>query len=542
MDPIQPYSTPPAPRPDPLNDSTDRESKALIDPRPAASLTSPAQSTNLIVIAFQRIAAAFSEAAAWVMQVFSRNSQSSPPLMKVSVPPQLPASGAATKPQFEITNRNAENLHAAAKTVASPDRIKPVHTPLPDSPFSKADKNRKAFDTYLRLTKDDATPPGEALIPQNFEEGAVAHANAMVDEVLEEKKKAEAEGGEFHLPSEKQEKLKIAARILEQQKDAAGAKTKAADARVASHVPTNTAQQFSSFMAWREWKNTPDRSPANEDFSFDAALAYAHEVLAQNASKDAAKQPEVKALLNDAIELIAKADEFRDKYESARLIANLLASAEAARPEPKGFSPARSNTPATLGEQARIDSQSGRGMPPSPPPPRVRPNLQASTVSLPETTLPSTPPPAAPAPRKQNEAYLVGKLPAWSGKQLSIIASAAFPMTSDQVARAMRGLRSIDWAAGAAPIAMPSGRSADETQRLMNYARQQEAANGERVENLEQAGMLLKYLKPEQLKKSGLEFGALVDLLALHDVLSARIDAELQALRPPKTARAKNKN
>lgn len=534
--PIPSPSTAPAPRPNPPTESTDSDIKNLFDPRPDTSLTSPAQSTNLIVIAFQRIAAAFSEAAAWVMQVFSRNSQVSPPLMKVSAPPQLPANGAAAK----ITNRNAEDLDAAAKSAASPHSIKPVHTPPPDSPSSRADKNREAFDTYLRLTKDDPTPPGAAMIPQNFEEGAVAHANAIVDEVLEAKKKAEAEGSEFYLPSEKQENLNIAVRILEQQKDDSATKDKAADARFASHVPTNTAQQVSSFMAWRECKKTPASLATNKDFSFDAALEYAHEVLAQNASKDAAKQPEVKALLNDAIELIAKADEIRDKYENARLIANLLSSAEAARAEPKGISPAQTETLGTPAQQARIESQSGRGMPPPPPPPRVRPHPQASTVSLPETPLPTTPPPAAPAPRKQNLAYLVGQLPAWSGKQLIIIASAASPLSSDQVGRAMQGLRSIDWAAGAASIATPSGTVVDERQRLMNYDRQQEVANYERAETLEYASMLLRNLSPEHLKDR--EFGALLKLHAKRDELSARIDAELQALRPPKTAPAKKKN
>lgn len=542
--PVPPSSAAPASRPNPPTDSTDSNIKNRFDPRPDTSLTSPAQSTNLIVVAFQRIAAAFSEAAAWVRQVFSRNSQASPPLMKVSAPPQLPSKGAATK----ITNLNAEDLDAAAKTAASPHSIKLVHTPVPDAPSSNADKNRKAFDTYLRLTKDDATPPGAALIPQNFEEGTVAHANVIVDEALESKKKAKAEGSEFYLPSEKQKKLNTAARILEQQKDAAGAKTKAADARAASHVPTSTAQQVSSFMAWRECKKTPASLAKNKDFSFDAALEYAHEVLAQNASKDAAKQTEVKALLNDAIEFIAKADKIRDDYENARredenarlkdenarLIANLLASAEAARAEPKGISPAQTETLGTPARQARIESQSDRGMPPPPPPPRVRPPSRASTVSLAETPLPTTPPPAAPAPRKQNLAYLVGQLPAWSGKQLIIIASAASPLSSDQVGRAVQGLRSIDWAAGAASIATPSGKLVDETERLMNVARQGEVANYERAETLEYAGMLMKYLEPEQLKKSGPEFGALLNLHAMRDELSARIDAELQALRPPK--------
>lgn len=538
---MKPTSTRDTPPPGQLNsspDSTEAEVKALFDPRPDTSITSPVQHTHPVAVVFLRIAAAFSEAAAWVRQIFLGNSRSSPPLMAVSAPRQLPSNGTETR-QPEIANRDAEQLHAVAKAAVATDSGRPAGAPLPGSPSSQADKNREAFDTYVRLAKEEAMPPGAAFIPQNFEKGTVAHANAMVDQVLDAKKKAEAEGGEFYLPSEQQEKLKIAAGVLEQQKDNLIAKAKAAEARGAGHVPTNTAQQFSSFMAWREWKNTPDRLPANEDFSIDAALAYAHEVLAQNASKAEAMQPEIKALLNDAIVLIAKADEFRDKYENARLIANVLASAEAARPAPKEFSSARTGTLARPAEQTAVDSQGGRGMPPPPPPPRRQSNPHASAV-LPETPQPATPPPAAPAPRKQNLAHLVGRLPNWSGKQLAIIASAAFPLNSDQVSRAIQGLRSIDWAAGAAPVATPSGKATDETQRLMNYARQQQAANDDRAGTLEYASMLLKYLKPEQL--NGPEFGPLLDLHAQRKELSARVDAELQALRPPRIAPANRKN
>lgn len=564
MKPTGSHLSAPARSPQSDRYETDPENAELFDQRSVdPKSVSPASSANLLILAVQRVSTAFSEAAAWIRQLFfglSGSPRRAGEIIVGEISRPRPKGTKSVRPaELEGSRAEAKNLHRSANTVAVAETKSIALTShAPETRSGESENDRQSFETYVALSKADGKVPGKAWISSNFEQGTVAHAKAIITGVLGAKEKAEIEGGEFYLSSGEQTRLEIAIGVLDQQKGNPEALHMATRARTVGTVPTSTSEQVTSFMAWREWKNSPDSGSVAGEFSIDAALAYANELLATHAGKPQATQAPLKDWLIDATELIANADKFRAKYENAKTIADVLNSAKALADAPVSAGQTRSpgsdlsDLPSGRGApppppppRVRVSSSPGmnaqNGLPPAPPPPLVQ-GIRADTSPLSDTPLPTTPPPAAPAPRKQNLQYLVGSLPAWSARQLDIIASAAFPLGSDQIGRAMRGLRSIDWAAEPGSIAAGSGKAMDEIQRRMSYSRQQEAEIDARLENLEYASMLLKNLKPEQLKKYGPEFGPLSDMHALRRELSARIEAEMQALRPPRTSPANKRS
>lgn len=520
----------------------------LDDPEPVSSMA-PA---HFLHLAIGRISAAFAEAAAWIRQIIFRTSQPSLPaqkivLGKISEPPRREANASRVNSPLAVENPQARDLQNAATKAALPDTRPAVPNPLSSAgSFTEAEKNRRAFDTYVKLSKANGERPGDALIPQNFETATVNHAHAVLDEFLAGKAQAESAGTRFSWPAERQEEVTIAIGVLEQQKDNPEARQKAALARKPAAVPAprhTPEQKLTSFMAWRDWKNSPDRFPGDENFSIEAAREHAEDLISQYAGKPEAMQVPLKDYLNDAVVLTLQADEFEKRYRDQRMAAITLEArpirdrllANAQQPDAGvGAGAPPPPPPPQVSASRSLATDMAKGSPP-PPPPRVRTGAPADGDRQPSATLPA-------APRKQQLAQLIGALPNWSGRQLADIASAAFPMNSEQVSRAIQGLRSIDWTLPLAPHASRAEAVMDETQRRLNYSRQREADNERLVENLEYAKRLLETLQVNQLGKGGAPFAPLVAVHALRDQLSPRIGAELQRLLPPKTATAKQQS
>lgn len=528
-------------------DPTEIDYTHLFDARPEIHATSPVQHTDLITVVFRRIAAAFSDAATWIRQVFSGSSRASPPLISITTPRSHSENREATDPRSPIAKQGAEHLHVRAKTTESLENNLPIGDRLPDSP-SKADEDRKAssrhteatlpsdpdreaFDAYARLCKQDGKPPGEVLIPQNFDKAASAYASEFADRILGS---SVVQGQDFHLGFEDQTRLPVAIAVLQQQNDNPLAKSKAKALVEIGPVPVSSAQQATSFMAWRAWKQDPDKFPSDADFSIDAAMRHASELLAQFAGKPQARLDEVKAILNDATELIVQQEAIQKRYneqklwrEGEQLMSKLLASVEAARPEPVA-TPAKPvvSSANPVPTAAPVDLRPG---PPPPPPPRVRRPSSMPVSDLPETPLPATPAPPPPAPRKQNLPHLVGALPNWTDKQIDTITSAAFPMNHEQVRRGIAGLRSIDWAKAGTSEGFQSASSVDDTERRLNYGSQRRSDEQRLLENLEYAQLLIRRTNREHILKAGDAFRPLADLLAQQEAVSGRLALEIDS-------------
>lgn len=512
-------------RNEPPTEAGQTDAADLFDPVPQYA-QEPASTPSVLVTvrhAFARIGEAFAAAAVRVQSLFS---VANAPLISISKPrlktmkPELPA---------ELQRANQAAL---AKTQENPAaRVKPGSSSRHVEATSPSDPDREAFDAYARLCKQDGKPPGEVLIPQNFDKAASAYAFGFADRILENQV---AQGQDLHLGSEDQARLPVAIAVLQQQNDNPLAKSKAKALVEIGPVPVSSAQQATSFMAWRAWKQDPDKFPSDADFSIDAAVRHASELLAQFAGKPQAMLDEVKAILNDATELIANQTDIQKRYneqklwrEGEQLMSKLLASVEAARPEPV-TTPAKpvvsSADPAPTA--APVDLRPG---PPPPPPPRVRRPNRMPVSDLPEAPLPATPAPPPPAPRKQNLPHLVGALPNWTDKQIDTIASAAFPMNHEQVRRGITGLRSVDWAKAGAAEGFQSASSMDDTERRLNTGSQRQADQQRLLENLEYAQLLIRRTNREHILKAGEAFRPFADLLAQQEAVSGRLALEIDS-------------
>lgn len=320
---------PQQPPAEPLAGAEQGDIADLFDPVPNDANASASAPSALATLryAFARIGEEFAAAAARVRSLFSEKSA---PLISISKPrartikPKLP-------PELEQANQQArdklrENL---AASVTSGSLFRHAAATMPSHP------KREAFDAYARLCKQDGKHPGEVSIPHNFDKAAAAYASDFADRVLKSKL---AQGRDLHLSSEVQIRLPIAIAVLQQQKSNPLAQSKAKALDEIGPVPVSSVQQATSFMAWRAWKQDPDNFPSDSDFCIDAAVRHASELLAQFAGQPQARLNEVKAILNDATELIAQQDEIQKRYneqkpwrEGEQLMSNLLASVEASR-------------------------------------------------------------------------------------------------------------------------------------------------------------------------------------------------------------------
>ncbi|MFM7657956.1 MAG: hypothetical protein ACKO5Z_05145 [Burkholderiaceae bacterium] len=249
---------------------------------------------------------------------------------------------AVLQPREQLANLTQPGLHRIdtekKQAVATADFIESVDIPF-NIPVSQQGEDELAFDAYATLCKQDGKPLGAIPCPQNFNDAAVRYAKAFLGQVAQRKQTAEKTHAEFWLSSTDQEKFEGAKNLLAQQFDKES-KQLAEAANKLGKIHKNSSHQCLSFMAWRDWRKEPSKQPAYENFSIEAALAYANELQSQYKNQYLATNHHLQALLSDATLLITQKDHYLDLYAFLQLekisddIAKLTTSASNATNAP----------------------------------------------------------------------------------------------------------------------------------------------------------------------------------------------------------------
>ncbi len=342
------------------------EVESLFDARPADE----AENRSILTAAFEALSKACRDAAAWIAQVFSGIGGRDGARVAVSAPRNFKK---GTLPS-DLQQANDEALASQKAAVARMEFVESADKP-PAVDSATTDPDREAFDAYVRLCKREGREPGSEQGASSHRDMAVRHARSYVQLVAERQSRAAQEGKEFWLGSDDQEKLRAAQALLKRQDG--GAKPAPAQRPIQS----NSTQQLTSFMAWRDWSKNPEQPPVDAGFSMDAAVAYAHELCANHAGKDAAKDPRAKDLLGSAYELIAKEDHYRRNFEIQREAVELVRELDELR------EPVASQAPPG---EVSADEVNTRRAPPAPPPPRVR-STPSGNAAAPTTDAPPPP-------------------------------------------------------------------------------------------------------------------------------------------------------
>ena len=228
---------------------------------------------------------------------------------------------------------------------------------IPKEVPSDKDVDEQAFETYTKLCRQEGKQLGTISCPHNFNDAAVRYAKVFIGQVEKRKATAEQTQAEFWLSSADQEKFEGAKLLLAQQDDPESKKLAEAASQL-GQVQKNSSHHYLSFMAWREWRNDMSKKPTYEQFSIDAALAYASELQRDYAGKDIAADSQVKALLSDAAALFANKDLHTELYNSLLMLEQIWDSIADLRASEPDF-------------KAAPDSVSTTSLP-APPPPRSR--------------------------------------------------------------------------------------------------------------------------------------------------------------------------
>lgn len=192
---------------------------------------------------------------------------------------------------------------------------------MPPTPVANPDE--QAFGHYMTAWRQQRHQTGKVLCPQNFVEGARRFAVDLLDLQGQRRATMASEGKDYWLAPDDQERVEAATALLKSDDDA---KTRALakDVIDAGPVQKNSIEQALSFHAWRNWKRHPDKLPAREGFSLDAALAYAQLQVQTYASSDTLKDNhDLRDLLADATELIANQRQYDDQLDQAWMLASL---------------------------------------------------------------------------------------------------------------------------------------------------------------------------------------------------------------------------
>jgi hypothetical protein len=370
----------------PINPDSEKDVQALFDARPADGTET--EEPNFLLRAINRLKIGIDKASAWVGRLVSGEMFRQSPILHIGAPREF-----KYKPLPEDL-RNALAEHDAAKLRKQTTQAFVASVDLPEPESAKpADSDESAFDAYIRLCKRDGQEPGSIACPQNFQDAAVRHATSLVTLVEQRREQALTSGQEFWLPTEDQQRHRAAAGLLALQKES-HLKKAGEQALQQEPIQTHSSQQITSFMKWRDAKNDLPKLSADPAFSLDAALAYAGQLLSEHAGKDQAMRDPLKTMLQDASQLIAESDKFKENMSVQQDAADILSLLNELR-EPS-VSPALAT-----------------GTPPPPPPPRIRkvvivPEQSPSGVS---DLRPPSPPPSRMAMNKPRTLAMANKVP-----------------------------------------------------------------------------------------------------------------------------------
>lgn len=299
--------------------------------------------------------------------------------VKVSPPfnvRQVPRSEYPQEMQDGIAKLEADKAAEAAEAskqafVQGADLVPPAPVVSPDE-----EDFRHYLSSWREQMRQKGGQPDKVLCPQNFVDGARRFASSLLD--LEQQRRAamEANDKDYWLAPDDQERLEAAAALFISD-DNAAARTRAKEVLAAGPVQSVSSDQALSFHAWRDWKRNPDKLPVRENFSLDAAVAYARLQIQTHASGAQLKDnQELRALLGDATELIANQHLYDVRLQEAWLLASLEDLRASDEPQPSEQKPASVKASASP-------------PPPAPPartarpaPPARRERAEASSVRL----------------------------------------------------------------------------------------------------------------------------------------------------------------
>jgi len=296
--------------------------------------------------------------------------------VKVSAPfnvRQVPRSEYPKEIQDGIAKLEADKAAEAAEAskqafVQGADLVPPAPVVSPDE-----EDFRHYLSSWREQMRQKGGQPDKVLCPQNFVDGARRFASSLLD--LEQQRRAamEANDKDYWLAPDDQERLEAAAALFISDDDAA-ARTRAKEVLAAGPVQTVSSDQALSFHAWRDWKRHPDKLPVRENFSLDAAVAYAQrQIQAHAAGAQLKDNQELRTLVGDATELIANQHLYEVRLDEAWLLASLDDLRASDKPQPSDQKPAlvqASASPPPPAPAAR------------PAPPARRERAEASAVRL----------------------------------------------------------------------------------------------------------------------------------------------------------------
>lgn len=258
---------------------------------------------------------------------------------------------------------------------------------IPLEALADKDMDEQAFENYTKLCRHEGKQLGTISCPHNFNDAAVRYAKVFIGQVEKRKATAEQKQAEFWLSSADQEKFEGAKLLLAQQDDQASKKLAEAASQL-GQVQKNSSSHYLSFMVWREWRNDMSQKPNDTEFSIDAALAYATQLMEDYAGKDVAAGSQMKALLNDAAELINKKQFYADLYDNLLMLETMGSLiAEIRAPEPDLLETAEIKIPHSIIPTPTQASTSTSTSTPAPPPPRDRtrqPVTYSTLYNIPE--------------------------------------------------------------------------------------------------------------------------------------------------------------
>lgn len=282
----------------------------------------------------------------------------------------------------ELLRIDAEKRKASAEVAFIESRDEKPLEALADK-----DMDEQAFENYTKLCRHEGKQLGTISCPHNFNDAAVRYAKVFIGQVEKRKATAEQKQAEFWLSSADQEKFEGAKLLLAQQDDQASKKLAEAASQL-GQVQKNSSSHYLSFMVWREWRNDMSQKPNDTEFSIDAALAYATQLMEDYAGKDVAAGSQMKALLNDAAELINKKQFYADLYDNLLMLETMGSLiAEIRAPEPDLLETAEIKIPHSIIPTPTQASTSTSTSTPAPPPPRDRtrqPVTYSTLYNIPE--------------------------------------------------------------------------------------------------------------------------------------------------------------